>query len=266
MNKLKPLTLSVVAAAAPSTLHPLRGAVEPVLAEWMRETSSIEQLLVGGTNIPGSADPHLTSARTASVTSSVVTAICSEPQLSSLCSANVPSLVQTEVTLSAWSTASTGSRSKSSVQSRGSVDSADPQTPVPDFQCAFYFIGCVESFTCPKGCAAHSLVHFRGHRPPLAVQCPFCIEWTTSGAGAWAARMAHVAEHQRNGSRLTQQCRPDYALYEHLRRIRVIDMMQYQELAQKHFCDVASQAFCEMNNPGRDRRNGVPGPARVYSR
>lgn len=252
MLESKKLTNNVVDGIAPEKAQ----EITP-LTEWMRQTSPREQFLVGGACMPQAQTGRMvpTTAPPPGPSSMRVT-MNSGPQMSSTNSINVPSLTASRTTVSATTSRSRDVQRQSETQR--AVDRSSVARPVPDaalYQCRFHFLGCRNSFSAAQTWYDHTLSHFRGSPPPSTAQCPFCEQWSTqAGQGAWAATMSHIAEHQRNGDRLNTRYRPDYDLYEHLRRIGVVDMVQYQELVLNHRCEMTQGGYRENNNPKRERR------------
>jgi hypothetical protein len=105
------------------------------------------------------------------------------------------------------------------------------QTPV--YECAFWFLSCGYISRNQEEWITHCESHFRGEEPPQTVQCPLC-EWTASshdGRISWNSRMQHVArEHTMLGHTL-RTSRPDFDLFRHLWRRRLIDDQDYKELS-----------------------------------
>lgn len=260
LRKMAELTCNGVAP------HNSIGKIQsPALTEWIGDTSRFEQFLVGGASgVPQVPSPKvLPTMAPSSQGGSMIATIDSGPQRSSMASNNVPSLTMTGATISVET--SRESRSQSSVQradshARGSIGAAHSaaEGSLALYQCAFHFLGCNRSFNSCDDWEIHSLTHFKGNRPPSSAQCPFCIWSAPVGADAWKARMDHVAEHHRSGDRLGSLMRHiDRALFRHLKSIGVVTMNQYQELELNHRCDPTVD-YCERNDPGKDRRKGVP--------
>lgn len=237
----------------------------PALTEWIGDTSRFEQFLVGSASRVPQVPSHkvLPTMAPSSQGSSMIATIDSGPQRSSMASNDVPSLTMTGATISVET--SRESRFESSVQiahshARESNGAAYPaaEDSLALYQCAFNFLGCNRSFYSRDDWESHSLTHFHGHRPPSSAQCPLCIWSAPIGADAWKARMDHVAEHHRRGECLGSFMHyPDRALFRHLKSIAVVTMNQYQELELNRSCNPTVD-YCERNDPGKDRRKGVP--------
>lgn len=132
-----------------------------------------------------------------------------------------------------------------------------PRTQVrtPVFECAFWFLSCVYISHNQEEWTTHCESHFRGEEPPQAVQCPLC-DWKwfhEDGRMSWNARMQHLAlEHTMLGQTL-RTSRPDFPLFHHLWRKRLIDDQDYKELlGGNHNLDRPPGNFVETN--GRERR------------
>lgn len=234
------------------------------IGQWVETTSSrLEKFLVGENDVTGRPVPRKVPPSEAS---SMVISVNSGPHMSSLGSMNVPSLT-TKTTLSIGSSTAREQRARQPQTGQGvvaapnvlAVAGTGNERQSGIYQCAFDFLGCTQSFSSTRDSHNHSLVHFRGKPPPANVKCPLCSSWSTRpGPEAWAARIQHIGEHQRRGERLSINCRPDYDLYSYLRRIGVVTLAGYQELVQHRRCDATQHCYAVLNDPGRDRRNGMP--------
>jgi hypothetical protein len=135
----------------------------------------------------------------------------------------------------------------------------------PVYECAFWFLNCAYISQNKDDWEIHVLSHFRGEEPPASVLCPLC-EWAVTcetGSEAWALRMQHLAhEHTMRGQTL-RTSRPDFALFEYLWRVRLIDAADLKELkGGNHNLMHPPGNFVEMNaraGSGRDARRHRPG-------
>jgi hypothetical protein len=130
------------------------------------------------------------------------------------------------------------------------------QTPV--YECAFWFLSCGYISRNQEEWTTHCESHFRGEEPPQKVQCPLC-DWTASsedGRASWSARMQHIAcDHTMLGHTL-RTSRPDFDLFHHLWRKRLIDDQDYKELlGGNHNLGRPPGNFVETNGRG-GRREG----------
>jgi hypothetical protein len=127
--------------------------------------------------------------------------------------------------------------------------------PTPVFECVFWFLSCGYISRDQEEWTTHCDSHFRGEEPPQTVQCPLCDWAMTSSHGwdSWAARMQHLAcDHVMLGQTL-RTSRPDFNLFHHLWRRRLIDDQDYKELlGGNHNLGRPPGNFVETN--GRDRR------------
>jgi hypothetical protein len=109
-----------------------------------------------------------------------------------------------------------------------------PRTQIrtPVYECAFWFLSCRYISPNKEEWMTHCESHFRGEEPPRSVRCPLC-DWTAScedGRASWSARMHHLAcEHTMLGQTL-RTSRPDFDLFHHLWRKRLIDDQDLKEL------------------------------------
>jgi hypothetical protein len=129
------------------------------------------------------------------------------------------------------------------------------QVPVPVYECAFWFLSCGYISRNQEEWITHCESHFRGEEPPHSVQCPLC-DWSASsddGRTSWNARMLHLAtEHTMLGQTL-RTSRPDFGLFHHLWKRRLIDDQDYKELqGGNHNLRQQPGNFVETN--GRERR------------
>ncbi|KAF2829713.1 hypothetical protein CC86DRAFT_367656 [Ophiobolus disseminans] len=139
----------------------------------------------------------------------------------------------------------------------------------PMYECAFWFLSCGYISHNREEWLMHCESHFRGEEPPQTVQCPLC-EWAVSsddGRASWQARMMHLAtEHTMMGQTL-RTSRPDFGLFQHLWRKRLIDDQDLKELnGGNHNLERPPGNYVETNRRGgrreRDagrRRQHVPG-------
>ncbi|RDI84811.1 hypothetical protein Vi05172_g5266 [Venturia inaequalis] len=125
----------------------------------------------------------------------------------------------------------------------------------PSFQCSFWFLTCYFESTDEEEWKTHCLHHFKGARPPRSNQCLLCDTqfYDFDGNESWKRRMAHVAEHFRNGETLAAS-RPDFHLFKYLWQRRVINDIDYQELMGNYHLDRAPRPFVLTNGPSRVRR------------
>jgi hypothetical protein len=142
-------------------------------------------------------------------------------------------------------------------------------TGAPVYECAFWFLSCGYISPNRDEWMVHCESHFRGEEPPRSVQCPLC-DWSASsedGRMSWSARMHHLAsEHTMLGQTL-RTSRPDFRLYQHLWRKRLIDNHDLKELnGGNHNLERPPGNFVETNGRGgrrereeqRHRRQHVP--------
>ncbi|KAH9864777.1 hypothetical protein IAQ61_008722 [Plenodomus lingam] len=104
--------------------------------------------------------------------------------------------------------------------------------PPPLYECTFWFLNCTAIFSRFSDWDTHCLSHFRGEEPPRSVQCPLC-DWTTTspdGTLAWKARMQHLARAHTMIGHTLRTSRPDFLLFNHLWRVRLIDDYDLKEL------------------------------------
>lgn len=120
----------------------------------------------------------------------------------------------------------------------------------PTFQCSFFFLICFFESPDEKEWNLHCLHHFKGARPPRSNQCPLCDAqfYDFDGNESWKMKMAHLAEHIRNGQTLATS-RPDFQLLGHLRRKRVISDVDYKELKWNDHLDYAPRPFVVTDGP-----------------
>ncbi|KAF1944193.1 hypothetical protein EJ02DRAFT_420529 [Clathrospora elynae] len=126
----------------------------------------------------------------------------------------------------------------------------------PVYECAFWFLSCEYISPNREEWETHCMSHFRGEEPPQAVQCPLC-EWAATcecGLTAWNARMHHLAiEHTMLGQTL-RTSRPDFGLFQHLWRRRLIDSQDLKELnGGNHNVTSPPGNFVETNGRRRER-------------
>jgi len=249
--------------------HSARSQVAPRMVEWTGEIELNDRLLQAQhANTPlVPANKPLSTSTPLSVSSSMKATLGSSSLSSSLASPNVPPLDSELSTLSSATTSCGESRTQSS-SIFGSIEtSPDAAIPVLEtgvYQCPFHFLDCRDSFRHRQDWELHDRRHFLNQAPPSSVCCPFpwCRGWKAErGAEAWAQRMEHVARHHREGDRLTAACRPDVDLLTCLLRVKAIDMMRFQELMQGRAGVTTASAACVQNDPARDRRRGMGGPA-----
>jgi hypothetical protein len=128
------------------------------------------------------------------------------------------------------------------------------QTPM--YECAFWFLNCGYISQNREEWLTHCESHFRGEEPPRSVQCPLC-EWAVSsddGRASWSARMHHLTtEHTMLGQTL-RTSRPDFGLFQHLWRKRLIDDQDLKELnGGNHNLERVPGNFVETNGRGGRR-------------
>lgn len=122
------------------------------------------------------------------------------------------------------------------------------------YKCYFGFLGCPESYHDQSEWLNHCDVHFRGHRPPRNVKCPFICEWCPEpGLSAWSERQLHVAKHLEQGWML-EKASPDHGLFRYLWNIKVLDDAQFQELTRNGRLAASSEAYTVTQSRGLDRR------------
>jgi hypothetical protein len=106
------------------------------------------------------------------------------------------------------------------------------QIRTPVYECAFWFLNChFISQNCEEW-LVHCESHFRGEEPPRSVQCPLCDWAVTCGDGktAWSMRMQHLAHTHTMLGQTLRTSRPDFQLFQHLWRMRLIDDQDLKEL------------------------------------
>jgi hypothetical protein len=109
-----------------------------------------------------------------------------------------------------------------------------PETRNNRYPCSFYFLRCPYASDDLQEWYTHCLAHFRGCLPPRTVQCQYCsaFEYTSNdGHHSWDVRAQHIASHHNQGFTLIH-ARRDSSLIRHLRRQRIINDAEYQELLQ----------------------------------
>lgn len=140
-------------------------------------------------------------------------------------------------------------------ENNGVLELPRTQLRTPIYECTFWFLGCSFISCSQEEWATHCESHFRGEDPPHAVQCPLCDwKWThEDGRTSWGARMQHLAlEHTMLGQTL-RTSRPDFPLFHHLWRKRLIDDQDYKELlGGNHNLGRPPGNFVETH--GRERR------------
>lgn len=137
------------------------------------------------------------------------------------------------------------------------------QVQTPMYECAFWFLSCGYISHNRGEWMTHCESHFRGEEPPKSVQCPLC-EWAVSsddGRASWHARMMHLAtDHTMMGQTL-RNSRPDFGLFQHLWRKRLIDDQDLKELSGgNHNLDRMPGNF--VMTEGRGGRRGRDGGRR----
>lgn len=156
----------------------------------------------------------------------------------------------------------------------GVLELPHTQARQPVFECAFWFLSCGYISRNREEWTTHCESHFRGEEPPRSVQCPLC-DWQCSHGDGWMAwnyRMEHLAfEHTMMGQTL-RTSRPDFGLFQHLWRKRLIDTEDLKELnGGNHNLQRPPGNFVETNGRGsrrerderRHRRQHVPSVRRV---
>jgi hypothetical protein len=164
-------------------------------------------------------------------------------------------------------------------ENNGVLELPRAQVRTPVYECVFWFLSCGYISQNRDEWMIHCESHFRGEDPPRSVQCPLC-DWSAScedGRASWTARMMHLAcEHSMLGQTL-RTSRPDFGLFQHLWRKRLIDDHDLKELnGGNHNLERPPGNFVETNGRGgrrereerRHRRQHVaanrpPGPQRV---
>lgn len=127
------------------------------------------------------------------------------------------------------------------------------QIQTPLYECVFWFLSCRYISHSQEEWTTHCESHFRGEDPPQTVQCPLCdLKWFhADGRASWGAKMQHLAEHTMLGQTL-RTSRPDFDLFHHLWRKRLIDDQDYKELlGGNHNLRTPPGNFVETN--GRER-------------
>ncbi|KAH7398831.1 hypothetical protein DE146DRAFT_507655 [Phaeosphaeria sp. MPI-PUGE-AT-0046c] len=129
------------------------------------------------------------------------------------------------------------------------------QIHTPIYECVFWFLSCRYISHCQEEWTTHCESHFRGEDPPHAVQCPLC-DWIWShpdGRTSWSAKMQHLAQEHTMLGQTLRTSRPDFDLFHHLWRKRLIDDQDYKELlGGNHNLGRLPGNFVELN--GRERR------------
>jgi hypothetical protein len=135
------------------------------------------------------------------------------------------------------------------------VEVLEEDHPQPTFQCCFWFLNCFFETSDEDGWNTHCLHHFKGASPPRANQCLLCDTpfFELDGTESWKRRMAHMAEHMKNGQTLAAS-RPDFHLFKYLWQQRIINDIDYQELMGNYHLNHAPRPFVLTNGPSRIRR------------
>lgn len=129
------------------------------------------------------------------------------------------------------------------------ADTPAPREPWA-LQCIFDFLMCPYGSDDFGEWMTHCTSHFRGAARPTISTCIEC-NWDHTGAGAWEAKMDHVARYHQYQPRGSMS--KDQTLFRHLWRNRVVDDAQYQVLKTYGRLDGTSDAFVMTQRP---RRNG----------
>jgi len=254
--------------------HGAQPQVAPCMVEYMSEINLNDRLLLQAqhASIPlMPTNKPLSTTAPSSLPSSVNATLGASSLSSSLASPNVPPLDSELSTLSSATTSCGESQMQPSIF--GSIETSPNATnsalEKAVYQCPFHFLDCRDSFHNRRDWDLHSRRHFLNQAPPSSVCCPFpwCRGWTAErGSQAWTQRMEHVARHHRMGDRLTAACRPDVELLRCLLRGNALDMTRFQELVQGRAGVTTASAACVQNDPARDRRRGMGGPATMNIR
>jgi len=117
--------------------------------------------------------------------------------------------------------------------------------------CLFYFLGCTESFDDAEPWISHCGSHLLGHQPP-EIQCPFCLEESIEGPGAWEYTMKHIAHHLQKGQ--TIQLDKDQALFTYLWQKSIIDEQEYRELKQTSHLEPGSRIYTRTESKRHERK------------
>jgi hypothetical protein len=107
----------------------------------------------------------------------------------------------------------------------------------PVFACSFWFLSCTRTFHNSNDWRRHCLSHFKGEEPPNSVQCPLCDNFKYNGTDGWTAwnyRQSHLASHHLQGQPLSTS-RPDFDLFQHLWRKRLINDQAYIRLIRGEY-------------------------------
>ncbi|KAH8708614.1 hypothetical protein GQ44DRAFT_627628 [Phaeosphaeriaceae sp. PMI808] len=141
-------------------------------------------------------------------------------------------------------------------ENNGVLELPTAQIRMPVYECTFWFLNCSYISPSLEEWVTHCESHFRGEEPPQSVQCPLC-DWAVSsddGRISWSARMHHLAhEHTMLGQTL-RTSRPDFGLFYHLWRKRLIDAQDLKELnGGNHNLEHPPGNFVETNGRGARR-------------
>ncbi|KAH7075475.1 hypothetical protein BKA63DRAFT_414073 [Paraphoma chrysanthemicola] len=143
-------------------------------------------------------------------------------------------------------------------ENNGVLEISRPLIRTPVYECAFWFLSCSYISHNQEEWMVHCEAHFQGEEPPQAVQCPLC-EWsaeTDDGRMSWNARMQHLATSHTMLGQTLRTSRPDFHLFQHLWRKRLIDNEDLKELnGGNHNLERPPGNFVETNRrtSGRER-------------
>lgn len=141
-------------------------------------------------------------------------------------------------------------------ENNGVLELPPRQARAPLYECAFWFLSCRYISENRDEWLTHCESHFRGEEPPRTVQCPLC-EWiatSSDGHMSWSARMQHLATAHTMLGQTLRTSRPDFELFHHLWRKRLIDDQDWKELAAgNHNLDRPPGNFVETNGRGGRR-------------
>ena len=146
-------------------------------------------------------------------------------------------------------------------ENNGVLEVPRSQIHTPMYECAFWFLSCGYISHNREEWMTHCESHFRGEEPPRSVQCPLC-EWAVSsddGRASWNARMVHLATAHTMLGQTLRTSRPDFGLFQHLWRKRLIDDQDLKELnGGNHNLERPPGNFVETNRRGgrRERDTG----------
>lgn len=138
----------------------------------------------------------------------------------------------------------------------GVLELPRPLIRTPLYECAFWFLSCPYISHNRDEWSVHCESHFQGEEPPQSVQCPLC-DWAATcddGRASWNARMHHLATSHTMLGQTLRTSRPDFGLFQHLWKKRLIDTEDLKELnGGNHNLERPPGNFVETNGRGSRR-------------